>query len=645
MRGGGKKAGLVPVKGKPDASVAPVEATNFIRNIIKQDLSSGKHASIVTRFPPEPNGYLHIGHAKSICVNFGLGQEFGGATYMRLDDTNPAKEEQEYVDSILADVKWLGFDWGERLTHASDYFPQFHALAVELIKEGKAYVDESSVEELRRMRGSLTQPGENSPFRERSVADNLRLFEQMTAGELPDGAAVVRLKIDMAAGNMNLRDPPIYRIKRDADHPMTGTLWNVYPMYDYAHALTDAIEGVTHSLCTLEFENHRELYDWVVRECTVPCTPRQIEFSRLNLQYTVLSKRRLIQLVETPGIVNGWDDPRMPTISGLRRRGVPPAAIKLFVERTGVSKADNNIDYTVLEECVRESLDPQVPRAMAVLDPLKVTITNWPEGEVDQLEVPIHPKRPEMGTRILPFDGTLYIERDDYSEEPPPKYFRLRPPTDEAPAPQVRLRFGYVISLHEVVRDADGRVTELKCTYDPETRAGAGAKVKGIIHWVSAAHALPARVRLYDRLFVTPSPGAGHADGDFLKDLNPDSLQELAGAVVEPSLASAALGDTYQFERTGYFAVDPDASEGDLVLNRVVTLRDTWAAKAAAPPPVEVAEVVALLPEEVAAVEAQADAQAKEVRRLKDEGLGNKSPEVAAAVAELLRIKALLPES
>ena len=359
----------------------------------------------------------------------------------------------------------------------------------------------------------------------------------------------------------------------------------------------------------------------------------------------MLSKRRLIQLVETPGIVNGWDDPRMPTISGLRRRGVPPAAIKLFVERTGVSKADNNIDYTVLEECVRESLDPQVPRAMAVLDPLKVTITNWPEGEVDQLEVPVHPKRPEMGTRMLPFDGTLYIERDDYSEEPPPKYFRLRPPTDEAPAPQVRLRFGYVISLHEVVRDADGRVSELKCTYDPETRAGAGAKVKGIIHWVSAAHALPARVRLYDRLFVTPSPGAGHADGDFLKDLNPDSLQELAGAVVEPSLASAALGDTYQFERTGYFAVDPDASEGDLVLNRVVTLRDTWAAKAAAPPPVEVAEVVALLPEEVAAVEAQADAQAKEVRRLKDEGLGNKSPEVAAAVAELLRLKALLPET
>ena len=358
----------------------------------------------------------------------------------------------------------------------------------------------------------------------------------------------------------------------------------------------------------------------------------------------VLSKRRLIQLVET-GLVNGWDDPRMPTISGLRRRGVPPAAIRLFVERTGVSKADNNIDYTVLEECVRETLDPQVPRAMAVLDPLKVTITNWPEGEVDQLEVPVHPKRPEMGTRTLPFDGTLYIERDDFSEEPPPKYFRLRPPTDEAPAPQVRLRFGYVISLHEVVRDGDGRVTELKCTYDPETRAGAGAKVKGIIHWVSAAHALPARVRLYDRLFVTPSPGAAHADGDFLKDLNPGSLQELGGAVVEPALASAALGDTYQFERTGYFAVDPDASEGDLVLNRVVTLRDTWAAKAAAAPPVEVAEVVALPPEEVAAVEAQVDAQAKEVRRLKDEGLGNKSPEVAAAVAELLRLKALLPES
>ena len=484
-------------------------------------------------------------------------------------------------------------------------------------------------------------------------------------------------------------------------HSTAGTLWNVYPMYDYAHALTDALEGVTHSLCTLEFENHRELYDWVVRECAVPCSPRQIEFSRLNLQYTalsrvdmyakflpcrmdgvrvravracgagplaqtphvqhartrarepdvpyvlrtlapqVLSKRRLIQLVETPGLVNGWDDPRMPTISGLRRRGVPPTAIRLFVERTGVSKADNNIDYTVLEECVRESLDPQVPRAMAVLDPLKVTITNWPEGEVDQLEVPIHPKRPEMGTRMLPFDGTLYIERDDYSEEPPPKYFRLRPPTDEAPTPQVRLRFGYVISLHEVLRGADGRVTELKCTYDPETRAGAGAKVKGIIHWVSAAHALPARVRLYDRLFVTPSPGAGHADGDFLKDINPDSLQELAGAVVEPSLATAALGDTYQFERTGYFAVDPDASEGDLVLNRVVTLRDTWAAKAAPPPPTEAAE---LLPEEVAAVVAAADAQAKEVRRLKDEGLGNKDPQVAAAVAELLRLKALLPE-
>jgi len=576
MRGGGKRAakerGEVLAKSPKAVVEPPPEPTNFLRNIIRQDLSSGKHDSIVTRFPPEPNGYLHIGHAKSICVNFGMTKEFEGKTYMRLDDTNPAKEEQEYVDSILEDVRWLGFDWDERLTHASDYFDRFHEYAVGLIREGKAYVDSSSAEEMREMRGTLTSPGQESPFRERSIEENLALFEQMTAGELEDGAAVVRLKIDMASPNMNLRDPAIYRIKRDAEHPMTGTKWNVYPMYDYAHALTDAFEGITHSLCTLEFENHRPLYDWVVAETPAPCTPRQIEFSRLNLQYTVLSKRRLIQLV-TQDHVNGWDDPRMPTISGLRRRGVPPAAIRLFIERTGVSKADNNIDYGVLEDCVREVLDPEAARAMAVLEPLKVTITNWPEGVVDEIEVPVHPKRPELGTRTLPFDGTLLIERDDFSEDPPPKYFRLKPEG------QVRLRFGYVISLDEVVKDDDGEVVELRCTYDPETRSGAGPKVKGIIHWVSAAHALPARVRLYDRLFSTPAPGADHEDGDFLRDLNPDSLRELPSAWVEPSLAAAAHGERMQFERTGYFSVDPDSSEGSLVFNRIVTLRDNWAEK------------------------------------------------------------------
>lgn len=576
MRGGGKRRGEVPKKPGKGAAPEPPEVTNFIRNIIKQDLSSGKHSSIVTRFPPEPNGYLHIGHAKSICVNFGLGTEFEGTTYMRLDDTNPAKEEQEYVDSILEDVRWLGFDWGERLTHASDYFDRFHEYAVELIRAGKAYVDSSSAEEMRAMRGSLTSPGTESPSRGRSIDENLELFRAMTAGEMEDGSAVLRLKIDMASPNMNMRDPTIYRIKRDSTHPMTGDKWSVYPMYDYAHALTDALEGITHSLCTLEFENHRELYDWVVRETAPyrapPTTPRQIEFSRLNLQYTVLSKRRLIQLVANKH-VNGWDDPRLPTISGLRRRGVPPGAIRLFVERTGVSKADNNIDYAVLEDCVREVLDPAAPRAMAVIEPLKVTITNWPEGSVDHLEVPVHPKKPEMGSRTLPFDGTLYIEREDFKEEPPPKYFRLQP------GGKVRLRFGYVISLEEVVKDAAGEVVELRCTYDPETRAGAGARVKGIIHWVSAAHALPATVRLYDRLFSAPLPGAEHEDGDFLKDLNPHSLAEMGGALLEPSLGSAQQGDTYQFERTGYFTVDADSSDAGLVLNRVVTLRDTWAAK------------------------------------------------------------------
>jgi len=558
-----------------------MERANFLRKIMEEDLRSGKHNSIVTRFPPEPNGYLHIGHAKSICVNFGLAQYFDGVTFMRFDDTNPEKEEREYIEAIQRDVRWLGFDWNapERLTHASDNFDQFFEYALQLINDGKAYVESLSAEEIREYRGTLTQPGRNSPYRDRDVEENMRLFNSMAEGKVADGEMVLRLKIDMASPNINMRDPVIYRIKRDAEHPMTGTKWKVYPMYDYAHVLTDALEGITHSLCTLEFADHRPLYNWILEQLPVPARPRQIEFSRLNLQYCVVSKRKLIQLVQE-GHVSGWDDPRMPTICGLRRRGVPPEALRLFVERTGVSKADNNIDYSVLEDCTREILDSTSPRAMAVLDPIRVVITTWPDGVVDMLEAPMHPKVPDLGTREIPFSGTVLIDRADFMEEPPnKKYQRLKPDGE------VRLRYGYVIKCEEVIKDESGRVVELRCSHEPDTRQGAGKKVKGIIHWLSEEHAARGTVRLYDRLFQTPVPGAGHEDGDFLKDINPDSLQTFEDCALEPFVAEAPPGTRLQFERTGYFCVDEASTPGAITMNRVVTLRDTWASAAAASPP------------------------------------------------------------
>jgi len=498
---------------------------------------------------------------------------------MRFDDTNPEKEEQEYIDGILRDVQWLGFDWKvpERQTYASDYFDQFYEYALMLIKDGKAYVDSLSPEQMREYRGTLKSPGVDSPYRVRSVEENLELFSKMTNGEMADGEAALRVKIDMSSGNMNLRDPVIYRLKNGADHPQTGTKWNVYPMYDYAHSLTDALEGITHSLCTLEFEDHRPLYEWILQQLPVPCTPRQIEFSRLNLQYTVVSKRKLLKLVQEKHVA-GWDDPRMPTLSGLRRRGVPPEAIRLFVERTGVSKSENNIDLSVLEDCVRESLDPTALRALAVLDPIRVVITDWPEGETDMLTAPKHPKLPELGERTIPFSRTILIDRDDFTEDPPPKWQRM------VPGGEVRLRYGYVIKCDEVVKDDDGKVVELRCTHEPCTRQGGktgdGRKVKGIIHWISEAHSARGKVMLYDRLFSQPNPGAGHEDGDFLRDVNPDSLQVLTDCAVESYAAEEAPGTQFQFERTGYFCIDKESTADALQFNRIVTLRDNWANKA-----------------------------------------------------------------
>ncbi len=552
----------------------PVRPTHFIRNIVQEDLQSGKHQKVVTRFPPEPNGYLHIGHAKSICLNFGLAEEFSGGCFMRFDDTNPVKEDEEYVQAILEDVRWLGFDWGGRLTHASDYFQQLYEYAEGLIHQGKAYVDSQSQEAIREQRGTLTEPGTESPYRNRSAAENLDLFRRMKAGEFEDGAHVLRAKIDMASPNMNLRDPVIYRIRK-VEHQRTGDAWCLYPMYDYTHCLSDALEGITHSLCTLEFEDHRPLYDWVLDQLDVPCHPRQIEFSRLNLQYTVLSKRRLIQLVEEQH-VGGWDDPRMPTISGLRRRGYTPESLRLFAERIGISKAENNIDMTVLEDCVREDLDSKAPRAMAVLRPLKVVLTNWPEDQVEELDAPVHQKFPERGRRRVPLSGVVYIEQEDFEEHPPEGFQRL------VPGGEVRLRNAYVIRCDEVVKDSFGKIIELHCTYDPETAKGrkpAGRKVKGIIHWVSAQHAVPAEVRLYDRLFTEPSPGSQHPDKDFLRDLNPNSVEVLSRAWLEPSLRQAEPGRSYQFERLGYFCLDSKDSGAIPVFNRVVTLRDSWGGK------------------------------------------------------------------
>ena len=556
-----------------DKNSTPSPATDFIRNIISGDLDSGKHQHIVTRFPPEPNGQLHIGHAKSICLNFGVANDFDGKCFMRFDDTNPVKEDDEYVEGILRDVRWLGFDWGERLTHASDYFEQLYLFAEELIQKGKAYVESQNADEIRELRGTLTEPGKNSPFRERSVGDNLTLFRKMRGGEFEDGTHVLRAKIDMASPNINLRDPVLYRIRK-ISHQRTADQWCIYPLYDFTHGLSDALEGVTHSLCTLEFEDHRPLYEWILAEVSAPCLPRQIEFSRLNLRYTVLSKRRLIQLVEE-GHVNGWDDPRMLTLSGLRRRGYPPSAIRLFCKRIGISKSENNIEMSVLEDCAREELDKTAPRAMAVLNPLKVVITNYPEDKTEEFEPARHPKNPDMGTRKVPFSREIYIDQDDFREDPPPKYFRL------APGKEVRLRFAYVIRCEEVIYDSSGKVIELHCTYDQATRSGAkaeGRKVKGIIHWVSIQHSVPVEVRLYDRLFVNPSPGSNDPDGNFLNDLNPDSIETVTSCRVEPGLLKAEPKDIYQFERVGYFCVDSKESRPEaLVFNRTVTLRDTWA--------------------------------------------------------------------
>jgi len=556
-----------------DKNSTPSPATDFIRNIISGDLDSGKHQHIVTRFPPEPNGQLHIGHAKSICLNFGVANDFDGKCFMRFDDTNPVKEDDEYVEGILRDVRWLGFDWGERLTHASDYFEQLYLFAEELIQKGKAYVESQNADEIRELRGTLTEPGKNSPFRERSVGDNLTLFRKMRGGEFEDGTHVLRAKIDMASPNINLRDPVLYRIRK-ISHQRTADQWCIYPLYDFTHGLSDALEGVTHSLCTLEFEDHRPLYEWILAEVSAPCLPRQIEFSRLNLRYTVLSKRRLIQLVEE-GHVNGWDDPRMLTLSGLRRRGYPPSAIRLFCKRIGISKSENNIEMSVLEDCAREELDKTAPRAMAVLHPLKVVITNYPEDKTEEFEPARHPKNPDMGTRKVPFSREIYIDQDDFREDPPPKYFRL------APGKEVRLRFAYVIRCEEVIYDSSGKVIELHCTYDQATRSGAkaeGRKVKGIIHWVSIQHSVPVEVRLYDRLFVNPSPGSNDPNGNFLNDLNPDSIETVTSCRVEPGLLKAKPEDIYQFERVGYFCVDSKESHPEaLVFNRTVTLRDTWA--------------------------------------------------------------------
>jgi len=555
-----------------DIEFSHKSATDFIRKIIREDLASGKHQQIVTRFPPEPNGHLHIGHAKSIHLNFGVANEFDGYCFMRFDDTNPVKEDEQYVEGILNDVRWLGYDWGERLTHASDYFERLYEFAEELIQKGKAYVESLNAEEIRELRGTLTEPGKDSPYRVRSVEENMTLFRKMRGGEFEDGSYVLRAKIDMSSPNINLRDPVLYRIRK-VSHQRTANQWCVYPLYDFTHGLSDALEGVTHSLCTLEFEDHRPLYNWILEEVSAPCLPRQIEFSRLNLRYSVLSKRRLIQLVEEEH-VEGWDDPRMLTLSGLRRRGYPAAAIRLFCERIGISKSENNIEMNVLEDCAREELDKTAPRVMAVLRPLKVVITDYPKNETEEFEPARHPKNPEMGTRTLPFSREIYIDRDDFREDPPPKYFRL------APGKEVRLRFAYVIRCNEVIYE-NGKIIELRCTYDKATRSGEkteGRKVKGIIHWVSIQHSVSAEVRLYDRLFAAPYPGRDDPERDFLKDLNPESVEIISKCKVEPALLEAKPEDVFQFERVGYFCVDSKKSRPEaLVFNRTVTLRDTWA--------------------------------------------------------------------
>ncbi len=555
-------------KTEPETTPA---ATNFIREIILDDLKTNKFAGRVhTRFPPEPNGYLHIGHAKSITLNFGLAAEFGGQCNLRFDDTNPSKEEVEYVDSIIEDARWLGGDWGDRLFYASDYFGQLYDWAVQLIKAGKAYVDDLSAEEIRKQRGTLTEPGQNSPYRDRSVEENLNLFERMRAGEFPDGARTLRAKIDMSAPNLNLRDPVMYRILH-AEHHRTGKKWCIYPMYDFAHGESDSIERITHSICTLEFEDHRPLYDWYVEQLGI-YHPQQIEFDRLNLTYTLLSKRKLLQLVQQK-YVSGWDDPRMPTISGLRRRGYTPEAIRNFCRRVGVSKTNGITELGLLEYFLREDLNKSAPRAMAVLRPLRVVIENYPEDQVEQMEAVNNPEDAGAGTRTVPFSKVLYIEQDDFREDPPKQYFRL------SPGREVRLRYGYFITCTGVVKDDQGVVTEIHCSYDPATRGGNapdGRKVKSTIHWVSAAHAVDAEVRLYDNLFTVENPNDAPEGQDFTANLNPNSL-ETVHAKLEPSLAGATPGSRYQFERLGYFCADRDSAPERLIFNRTVTLRDTWA--------------------------------------------------------------------
>jgi glutaminyl-tRNA synthetase len=550
---------------------APVREAgqDFIRDIISADLAAGRHSHVVTRFPPEPNGYLHIGHAKSICLNFGVAQEFGGHCSLRFDDTNPTKEEQEYIDAIERDVRWLGYDWGPHLYHASDYFEQLYEWAEHLIRAGKAYVDDQSQEEMRANRGTLTEPGRDSPFRARSVEENLDLFRRMRAGEFPNGARVLRAKIDMASGNINMRDPVIYRIL-NAPHPRTGTTWHIYPSYDFAHGQSDAIEGVTHSLCTLEFADHRPLYDWFIENLPVPSRPRQTEFARLNLTHTVLSKRVLTELVRS-GHVFGWDDPRMPTIAGIRRRGVPPEAIRNFVNAIGVARADSLVDVAMLDHAIRDVLNRTAVRRMAVLRPLKVVIENYPEGETEELDAVNNPEDPAAGSRKVMFGREIHVERDDFMENPPKGFFRL------SPGREVRLRYAYFVTCRDVVKDAAGEIIELRCTYDPETRGGNtppdGRKVKATLHWVAAASAVPAEVRLVNQLFKSASPDVAN----FAADLNPDSFEILPGAMLEPAAAASNSAEPMQFERQGYFVRDPDSAPGKPVFVRTVGLRDTFA--------------------------------------------------------------------
>ena len=553
-----------------DASATP---SNFIRQIIDEDLAASKNQGrVATRFPPEPNGYLHIGHAKSICLNFGIALDYKGTCNLRFDDTNPHKENIEFVKAIEADVRWLGYEWGDRLYYASDYFDKLHAYAVQLIEKRKAYVCDLSAEEIRNLRGTLTEPGKDSPYRNRSVEENLDLFARMRSGEFADGEKILRAKIDMSSPNMNMRDPAIYRIRHGVIHHQTGEEWCIYPMYDFTHCLSDAIEGITHSLCTLEFADHRPLYDWFLDELETECHPRQIEFSRLELEYTITSKRKLTQLVEE-GRVEGWDDPRLPTIAGMRRRGYTPASIRDFCERIGVTRSENNVEMGVLENCVREDLNQHAPRRMVVLHPLKIVIENYPEDQVEELQAANHPQDETMGTRIIPFTREVYIDAEDFREEAPRKFKRL------ISGGEVRLRNAYVIRCDEVIKGADGEVVELRCSYDPETlsKNPEGRKVKGVIHWVSASHAIAAEVRLYDRLFDYPNPGCARDGKDFIEHLHPESLKTLTHCFAEASLEQAKAGEQFQFEREGYFCVDADHRHDRPVFNRSVTLRDSWA--------------------------------------------------------------------